>query len=86
MQGTIDAEQRSKQELLRVKKKYEGDISEMEANVDTANRVSRPRLHGCVFNSFRFHFIAFSNRSTLDCVFKCLRFYDRSHRFRVNRR
>ena len=44
----------------------------------------RPRLHGYVFKSFRFH-IAFSNRSTLDCLFKCLRFHDRFHRFRVNR-
>ena len=26
---------------------------------------------------------AFSNRSTLDCIFKCLRFHDR---FRVNRK
>ena len=34
----------------------------------------------------RFHFVAFSNRSTLVCVFKCLRFHNRLHRFRVNRR
>ena len=46
----------------------------------------RPRLHRYVFKSFRFHFVAFSNRATLDCVFKCLRFHDRFHRFRVNRR
>ena len=43
----------------------------------------RPRLHGGVFKSFCFHFFAFSNRSTLDCVFKCLRFHDRFHRIRV---
>ena len=43
----------------------------------------RPRLHGYIFKSFRFHFVAFSNRSTLDCVFKCLRFGgNRFHRFR----
>ena len=37
----------------------------------------RPRLHGYVLKSFRFHFVAFSNQSTLVCVFKCLRFHDR---------
>ena len=46
----------------------------------------RPRLHGYVFKSCRFHFVAFSNRSALDCVFKCLRFDDRFHRFCVNRK
>ena len=45
----------------------------------------RPQLHGYVFKSFRFHFVTFSNRSTLDCVFKCLRFHDRCHRLCVNR-
>ena len=34
--------------------------------------VVRPQLHGYVFKSFRFHFVAFSNRSIFDCVFKCL--------------
>ena len=29
----------------------------------------RPRLQGCIFKSFHFHTIAFSIRSTLDCVF-----------------
>ena len=41
----------------------------------------RPRLHRHVFKSFRFHFVAFSNRSTLDCVFKCLHFRNRFHCF-----
>ena len=40
MQGTIDSEQKSKQDQLRAKKKYEGDISELEASLDTAQRVS----------------------------------------------
>ena len=44
------------------------------------------RLQGYVFKSFRFHFVEFSDRFTLDCVFKCLRFHDRFHCFRVNRR
>ena len=43
-----------------------------------------------VFKSFRFHIVAFSDRSTLGStlvdVFKCLRFHNRLHRFRVNRR
>ena len=30
-------------------------------------------------NRSRFHSVAFSNRSTLDCVFKCFRFHDRFH-------
>ena len=34
----------------------------------------------------RFQIVPVSNRSTLDCAFKCLRFHDRFHRFRVNRR
>ena len=46
----------------------------------------RSRLHGYVFKSFHFHFVAFSNRSTLDCVFKCLRFDAPFHVFRANRR
>ena len=46
----------------------------------------RSQLHRYVFKLFRFHFVAFSNRPTLDCVFKCLRFQDRFHSFRVNRR
>ena len=43
----------------------------------------RPWLHKYVFKSLNFHFVAFSNRSTWDCVFKCLRFHDRLLRFRV---
>ena len=39
-----------------------------------------------VFKSFRFHIAAFSDRSTLVCVLKCLRFHNRLHRFHVNRR
>ena len=46
----------------------------------------RPRLQAWVFKSFRFHIVAFSDRSTLVCVFKYLRFHNRLHRFRVNRR
>ena len=38
------------------------------------NHSLRPRLHGYVFKSFRFHFVAFSNQSTLDCVFKYVAF------------
>ena len=34
----------------------------------------RPRLHGYIFKSFRFHFVAFSNQSTLDCIFKYVAF------------
>ena len=34
----------------------------------------------------RFKIVAFSNRSTLVCLFTCLRFHNRLHRFRVNRR
>ena len=47
-----------------------------------ANRQLRPRLQGWVFKSFRFHIVAFSDRSTLVCVFKCLRFHNRLRRFR----
>ena len=47
---------------------------------------TKARLHGCVFKSLRFHIVVFSNISTLVCVFKCLNFYDRFYRFRVNRR
>ena len=46
----------------------------------------RPGLHGCVSRLFRFHIVAFLNRSTLDCVLKCLRFRDRLYRLCVNRR
>ena len=38
------------------------------------------------FQIVPFSYVAFSDRSTLVCVFKCLRFYNRLHRFRVNRR
>ena len=33
-----------------------------------------------------FSIVPFSNRSTLVCIFRCLRFHNRLHRFRVNRR
>lgn len=39
MQATLEAESRSKSEALRVRKKLEKDINELEAAVDTANRV-----------------------------------------------
>ena len=32
----------------------------------------RPWLHGYVFRLYRFHLVAFSNRSTLNCIFKML--------------
>ena len=45
-----------------------------------------PFSYRCVFKLFHFHIVAFSNRSTLVCLFKCLLFHNRFHRFRVNRR
>ena len=45
-----------------------------------------PFSYPCAFKSFHFHIFAFSNRSNLVCVFKCLRFHNRLHRFRVKRR
>lgn len=39
MQATLEAESRSKNEALRIRKKLEKDINELEAGVDTANRV-----------------------------------------------
>ena len=38
------------------------------------NHSLRPLLHGYVFKSFCFHFVSFSNQSTLDCVFKYVAF------------
>ena len=38
------------------------------------------------FQIVPFHIVALSNRSTLVYLFKCLRFHNLLHRFRVNRR
>ncbi|XP_065503648.1 myosin-3-like [Caloenas nicobarica] len=40
MQGVLDAEIRSKSESLRLKKKMEGDLNEMESQLSHANRVA----------------------------------------------
>ena len=39
----------------------------------------RCELHEYVFKSFHFHIVVISNRSTSDCVLKCLHFHDRLH-------
>ena len=57
-----------------------------EIKRDLCKEVEGSGLHGCIFKSFHFHIVAFSNRSTFDCVFKCLRFHDRLHRLHMNRR
>lgn len=38
MQSTLDAEVRSRNDALRVKKKMEGDLNEMEIQLSHANR------------------------------------------------
>ncbi len=38
MQGTLDSEVRSRNDALRVKKKMEGDLNEMEVQLSHANR------------------------------------------------
>ena len=40
MQSTLDAEIRSRNEALRLKKKMEGDLNEMEIQLSHANRVA----------------------------------------------
>ena len=37
------------------------------------------------FQIVQFYIVAFLNRSTLDCIFKCSRCHDRLHRLPVNR-
>ena len=38
MQGTLDSEVRSRNDALRIKKKMEGDLNEMEVQLSHANR------------------------------------------------
>ena len=38
MQSTLDAEIRSRNDALRIKKKMEGDLNEMEIQLNHANR------------------------------------------------
>merc|ERR1739838_391575 len=44
MQATLEAEQRSKAEGLRVKKKLEGDINELEIGLDHSNKANAEAL------------------------------------------
>jgi septal ring factor EnvC (AmiA/AmiB activator) len=40
MQASLEAEQRSKAEALRIKKKLEGDINELEIALDHSNKAN----------------------------------------------
>ena len=40
MQATLEAEQRTKAEALRIKKKLEGDINELEIALDHSNKAN----------------------------------------------
>jgi len=40
MQANLDSEARSRNEAIRVKKKMEGDLNEMEVQVNHANRLA----------------------------------------------
>ena len=40
MQASLESEQRAKAEALRVKKKLEGDINELEIALDHANKAN----------------------------------------------
>lgn len=40
MQATLDAEAKSRNEAIRVKKKMEGDLNEMEVQLNHANRLA----------------------------------------------
>ena len=40
MQASLEAEQRSKAEALRIKKKLEGEINELEIALDHANKAN----------------------------------------------
>ena len=40
MQASLEAEQRSKGEALRIKKKLEGDINELEIALDHSNKAN----------------------------------------------
>ena len=44
MQSTLDAEIRSRNDALRVKKKMEGDLNEMEIQLNHANRMAAEAL------------------------------------------
>lgn len=40
MQATLDAEAKSRNEAIRMKKKMEGDLNEMEVQLNHANRLA----------------------------------------------
>merc|ERR1711936_537395 len=44
MQATLEAEQRAKGEALRIKKKLEGDINELEIALDHSNKANKEAL------------------------------------------
>ena len=55
MQASLESEQRAKAEVLRTKKKLEGDINELEIALDRANKANSEAQK--VNISFKFIFI-----------------------------
>lgn len=47
LQNSLDAEGRSKAEYMRIRKKLEGDISDLEIAVDNANRARSEVENAC---------------------------------------
>ena len=63
---------------------YKGNFYIMdEVLIANLSPTKAPVTRMC-FQIIPFHILAFPNRSNLVCVFKCLRFRNRLHRFRVN--
>ena len=67
-----------------LKANQSSDILQHSQNRPTGDRNLQPAK--APVTRMRFHIVTFSNRSTLVSIFKCLRFHNRLHRFRVNRR
>ena len=55
MQASLESEQRAKAEALRIKKKLEGDINELEIALDHANKANSEAQK--VNSSFKYIFI-----------------------------
>jgi myosin heavy chain 6/7 len=71
MQASLEAEQRSKAEALRIKKKLEGDINELEIALDHANKANSEAQKSIkryqVHSTFIFHVLSLLTKNLANC-------------------
>ena len=76
LQASLEAESRSKAEVLRTKKKLEADIQELEAALDHISRVrkkenkrfQRTIRFNCLLHLISWHLVTFRNNGQLSKI------------------